>query len=191
MFTLKFLRGVAVAVLAAAALLLGAAPAMAHARLISSDPPDGASLDAGPQRVSLTFSDQMTGEFDAITVVGPDEKQYQTGDVTAEGSTVSIAVQPLGPTGVYEIGYRVVSADGHPVEGTLSFTLTTPGPAAAATTNAAPAGAPAATPAPAAAPTAPDNDSGGMPLWPWLVGAIVLIGAGVVVALRLGKSSAR
>jgi methionine-rich copper-binding protein CopC len=186
----QVVRGVAVAVLAAVALLLGAAPALAHARLLNSDPADGASLDAGPQRVSLTFSDAMTGEFDAITIVGPDEKQYQTGDVSAEGNTVSIAVQPLGPAGLYDIGYRVVSADGHPVEGSLSFTLTTPGPAAA-TTNTAPAQAPAATPAPAAAPAAPDNDSGGMPLWPWLVGAIVLIGAGVVVALRLGKTSAR
>jgi copper resistance protein C len=179
----QLLRGVAVTVLAGLALLLGAAPAMAHARLISSDPVDGASLDAGPQRVSLTFSDPMTGDFDTINVVGPDGNQYQTGEVGADGSTVSIAVAPLGPTGRYEIGYRVVSADGHPVTGSVAFTLTTPGPA-----SAAPAQPPAAAD-PAAA--ADSEESGAAPFWPWIVGALVLVGAGVAVALRLGKTLTR
>ena len=53
----RALRAIAVTVLCVAALLLGAAPAFAHTRLQSSDPADGASLDAGPQRVSLTFNE--------------------------------------------------------------------------------------------------------------------------------------
>lgn len=183
-------RGVAVAVLTGLALLLGAAPALAHTSLLSSDPSDGSSLDAAPQRIALTFSDPMTAEFSTITIVGPDGTQYQNGEVSADGSTVSIGVQPLGPAGRYEIGYRVVSADGHPVPGSVAFTLTTPG-RAAAPTPATPAQAAAETPAPAAAPSGPDDGSGGTPIWPWAVGVVVLVGGGVVAALRLGKTSAR
>ncbi|HLU60438.1 MAG TPA: copper resistance protein CopC, partial [Pseudonocardia sp.] len=88
-----------------------------------------------------------------------------------------------------KIGYRVVSADGHPVSGEVSFTLTTPGPGAGAE---APASAPASEPAPAAAPPAEGGgaggENGGTPIWPWILGAVVLVGGGVVAALRLGRS---
>jgi hypothetical protein len=36
----------------------------------------------------------------------------------------------------------------------------------------------------AAAPT----DTGGAPVWPWIVGAVVAVGLGVALALRLGRS---
>jgi methionine-rich copper-binding protein CopC len=180
------LRAAAVTLLAGLALLLAAAPAFAHTRLQSSDPTDGASLDTAPSHVSLTFNEQMTAGFSTITVVGPDGAHYATGEVGAEGGTVSTALLPLGPAGRYAIGYRVVSADGHPVTGEVSFTLTTPGPA---TTTPAPASsaAPAASPAPAPAAAAPAESGGGMPVWPWIVGAVVLVGGGVVAALRLGR----
>jgi copper resistance protein C len=184
------LRTAAVTLLAALALLLGAGPAFAHTRLLGSDPADGTSLDTTPQRVSLTFNESISAEFTQLTVVGPDGGRYESGAVSADGGTVSIGVQPLGPTGRYEIGYRVVSADGHPVTGSVAFTLTTAGPGTAAAI--APAQGPAAPPPPAAAPpAAPQEASGGMPLWPWIVGAVVLVGAGVAVALRMGRSSAR
>jgi hypothetical protein len=182
--TARVLRTVAVTLLAGLALLLGAAPALAHTRLQSSDPSDGASLDAAPEHVSLTFNEEMTPGFSTITVVGPDGAHYETGEVGAEGGTVSTAVLPLGPAGRYQIGYRVVSADGHPVAGEVAFTLTTPGPATPAPPAAPVASAAPATPAPAAAPA---ESSGGSPVWPWIVGAVVLVGGGVVAALRLGR----
>jgi methionine-rich copper-binding protein CopC len=175
-------RLLALALLCGLALALGTGVASAHTRLIGSDPADGASLDVGPDRVSLEFNEAMQPGFSSITVVGADGTQFQTGDVTADGGVVGIAVSPLGAAGRYEIGYRVISEDGHPVTGSLAFTLTTDGPAAAApTTEPAPAAADPATPA------APAED-GGMPVWPWVVGAVVLVGGGVGAALRLGRS---
>lgn len=173
-------RGLAVLLLAVAGLLGVAAPAFAHTRLQSTDPADGTSLAAGPQRVVLTFNESLPAEFSAITVIGPDGTAYQTGPVTADGTTISTAVSPLGPAGRYEIGYRVVSDDGHPVEGKVAFTLTAPGPAAATSTAAAPA---APTPV-AAAPEPADTPA---PVWPWIAGAVVLVGVGVTVALRAGR----
>ncbi|MHA6628995.1 copper resistance CopC family protein [Pseudonocardia sichuanensis] len=183
MTSTRVLRTVAVTLLAGLALLLGAAPALAHTRLQSSDPADGASLDSAPEHVALTFNETMSPEFSTLTVVGPDGAHYEDGPVTAEEGTISIRLLPLGPAGRYEIGYRVISADGHPVTGSVSFTLTTPGPGGTSA-PAEPSAAPAA-PAPPAA--APAEDGGGAPVWPWVVGAVVLVGAGVVVALRLGR----
>ena len=77
----------------------------------------------------------------------------------------------------------MVSADGHPVSGKTSFTLTTAGP------GSPDAQVPAATAAPNAVPSAAPPDAGGAPVWPWIVGAVVLVGAGVVLALRLGRVS--
>ena len=180
-------RAVAVAVLCGLALLVGAAPAFAHTRLQSSDPADGASVATAPSRVSLTFNEATQQGFNTITVVGPDGSAWQSGEVTAEGNSVSVGLRPLGPAGRYEIGYRVISDDGHPVTGSVAFTLTTAGPGAAApATSAAAPSAAAATAAPQAAPAAPAGD-GGMPVWPWIVGAVVLVGGGVAAALRLGR----
>jgi len=190
------LRLLAATVAAGLALLLGAAPAFAHTRLESSDPADKSSVDTAPESVSLTFNEDISAEFASISVVGPDGTNYATGPVSTAGGQVSTAVAPLGPAGAYEIGYRVVSDDGHPVQGKLAFTLTTPGPAASAPT-AAPAVAPAAAPTAQAGPpatTAVDpqassRPSEGAPIWPWLVGAVILVAVGAVVALRLGRRS--
>jgi methionine-rich copper-binding protein CopC len=183
------LRLTAATLAACVALILGAAPASAHTRLESSDPADGASVATAPESVSLTFNEDIQAEFASMTVVGPDGTNYQTGALTASGGRISAAVSPLGAAGTYEIGYRVVSDDGHPVQGKVTFTLTAPGPAAAAATA-----APATAPAPAALPATTQVDpqantqsSGGGPIWPWLVGAVVLVGAGAVAALRLGR----
>jgi methionine-rich copper-binding protein CopC len=185
-------RVVAVVVMGFVTLVLGAAPAFAHTRLQGSDPADGATVATAPQRVSLTFNESLSAEFSAITVVGPDSAAYQTGAVAADGTTISTAVRPLGPAGRYEIGYRVVSDDGHPVSGTVAFTLTAPGPGGAeAPGGAVPQAAQPSEPAPAAAQppaVAPASGDAGSPVWPWLVGAVVLVVVGVGVALRAGRS---
>lgn len=192
----RVLRLAAVTLLTGLALLLGAGPAFAHTRLTGSDPADGASLDTAPQRVALTFNEPMQAGFATVTLVGPDGTQYQSGAVSTDGGTVAIGVAPLGPAGKYEIGYRVISEDGHPVTGSVAFTLTTAGPAAATPTPAAAAApatpsaqqAPATQPAAATAATpASTGDEGGSPVWPWIVGGVVLVAVGAVAALRLGR----
>ena len=184
------LRLLAATLAACVALLLGAAPAFAHTRLESSDPADKSSVDTAPESVSLTFNEDISAEFASMSVVGPDGTNYATGQVSAAGGQVSTAVSPLGPAGAYEIGYRVVSDDGHPVQGKVTFTLTTPGPGAAtaAPATAAPPTAQAAPPATTAVdPQASTQPSEGAPIWPWLVGAVILVASGAVVALRLGR----
>ncbi len=176
-------RAVTLALAVGIALLLGAAPAWAHSQLEGSNPADGASVATPPSAVSLTFNEDVQPGFTVITLIGPDGKDYHTGNVTETDTTVSVGALPLGPSGVYQIGYRVVSADGHPVSGKTSFTLTTAGPGAAQ------AQPPATAAAPDAVPTAAPPDAGGAPVWPWIVGAVVLVAGGVALALRLGRVS--
>jgi methionine-rich copper-binding protein CopC len=162
-------------------MLAVAAPAFAHSRLVSSDPAEGANLDTGPTQVSLTFNEDMPPGFDAVVVIGPDGAAWQTGEVTTSGPTVSIAVAPLGPAGRYQVGYRVVSGDGHPVQGSTSFLLTKAG-------TGAPPTQPAATGTPVAGDERGTSSGGGNPIWPWIVGGIVVIGVGVVVALNVSRA---
>ena len=147
-------RVVALVLAVGAALLLGAAPAWAHSQLDASNPADGASVATSPPAVSLTFNEDVQAGFTVITLIGPDGKDYHSGNVTETDQTVTVNALPLGPAGVYQIGYRVVSADGHPVSGKTSFTLTAAGP------GSADAQVPAATAAPNAVPSAAPPEPG-------------------------------
>jgi methionine-rich copper-binding protein CopC len=169
-------RGAAAAVvslLVGLALVAGAGPAAAHDTLVSSDPANDASVASGPQRVTLTFDQPVNRGFNTVTVTGPGGTAWASGEVTVSGSTLSTAVLPLGPAGEYVIGYRIVSADGHPATGTVRFRLTEAG-----------TGTPAP---PAAAAPGIGGSQGGMPVWPWVLASIALLAAGVAMALRLGR----
>jgi methionine-rich copper-binding protein CopC len=173
------IRVVAAAVLMIVLSLAGAAAASAHAVLLSSDPVENTSLPTNPERVSATFNEQMQAEFAAMTVIGPDGGQYSDGDVAVAGATLSVGVRPGGPAGTYTVNYRGTSADGHVVSGAWSYSITESRPAVPVVSP-----SPVATPtvAPTAAPPAPAD--GGMPLWPFIVGASVIVAAGTIWAVR-------
>ncbi|WSJ02025.1 copper resistance protein CopC [Nocardia sp. NBC_01329] len=156
---------------------LGAAtgPATAHSAVVGSEPADGATVEVGPQRATITFNEPLQPNFPAMTVVGPDGNLWSKGDPVVDGRNLGVEVGELGPAGVYRIAYRVTSADGHVVNGERSFTLSTAGNG---------------TPGPAANAQGGNGGSGGIPVWVYIVGAIVLFGGGLAFALfgsSLGK----
>ncbi|WP_410586970.1 copper resistance protein CopC [Amycolatopsis sp. lyj-23] len=165
------------AALAAAAgtVLLGAPPAAAHSVLVSSSPAAGASVAAGPAEAVLEFNEPVENRFTELSVLGPDgASHWEAGPVSVVDARVSAPLRPLGPAGTYAIRYRVTSADGHPVSGTVVFRLTVAGPGAAL---------------PAVAAVAPPGDEP-VPLWPWITGGAVLLGTGFAVARRLSRVDA-
>jgi hypothetical protein len=168
----------AVLVLTGLGLFALAGTASAHNSLVSSTPAENASLATGPGTIVLTFDQPVQeGEgLNAVAVTGPDGKQWQGGPAKVDSNVVSTPVRQLGPKGVYTIGYRIVSADGHPVSGQVTFTLTQAGNGTPATAEANAGSVPGTT----------SGDTSGLPLWVWLVGAAVLLGAGLFVALRIG-----
>jgi copper resistance protein C len=164
----RLLAGAVVAGLLGLLALMGAGPASAHAVRVATDPAADTALATGPPRVSATFNEQLQTTFAAMTVVGPDGNLWSTGTAPqVQGAVVSIDLRPLGPAGTYTVNYRVTSADGHVVSGSWSFRLTqrgsgTPGP-------------------PVAAGNAAD---GGVPIWPFVAAAVVIVGAGGWWAVR-------
>jgi copper resistance protein C len=163
-------RLVAVSLLLAAiafAATLTAGAASAHAARVSTDPADNATVSTGPTHVSAVFNEPLQTTFAAMTVVGPDRNLWSAGQPQVQGAVVSVGVRPLGPTGNYTVNYRVTSADGHVVSGSWSFRLTTPG---------------TGTPGPMA--DASDTSGGDLPVWPFIAGAVVLVGGAALWAAR-------
>ncbi|WP_165570539.1 copper resistance protein CopC [Aeromicrobium sp. IC_218] len=110
--------------LTAVLVAVGAGPASAHASLLSTDPADGTTVEAVPEQVTLTFNENI-GNPAYVAITAPDGEQLELADVKAVDHTVTATVEPSGLRGVHEMSYRVVSADGHPVKGTVVFTTTT------------------------------------------------------------------
>lgn len=115
-------RVVAAVALACASVLASAGPASAHASLLSSDPPADAHLTTAPRAVTLTFSEEIDVIAGGITLRGGDGVAIPVSSVVADGHLLRIALPGLGDD-AYALGWRVLSADMHPVAGTLVFTV--------------------------------------------------------------------
>jgi methionine-rich copper-binding protein CopC len=161
---------VVVAGVACLALLGLATPAFAHNALVSSTPAAESTVDATPATVTLTFDQpvQKGNGLNTVSVRGPGDTGWKTGTVDVQSNIVTASLDELGPAGGYKITYRIVSADGHPVSGEVPFTLSKEGNGTATATGPA------------------ENDGGGLPLWVWIAGAVVVLGVGLTVALRIG-----
>ena len=114
-----------------------AGPASAHASLVSSRPGDDATITAAPNHVELTF-DENIRRPSTVIVTAPDGVRVEKGLTQILRATATQPLAEITTTGWYTVAYRVVSADGHPVYGQLSFRYAPLGEASAA------AGSPAA-----------------------------------------------
>lgn len=150
--------------------VLGATPAAAHDTIEGSNPEDGATVATVPTSVTLTFNEEVQNFSPVIQVTGPDGTNWADGDPTVSGVDVSVPVRAGAPAGAYTVAYRIVSSDGHPVTGELTFTAagaaqTAPSattPTADATSSAPASSAPASSTAassPAASSSAPTTSS--------------------------------
>ena len=103
-------------------LALGTGIASAHATVVSSTPADGQSLATSPKEISITFSEPVTTVSGGLSVLNADGNHVDAGksQVTNGRTLVSEIPQTLSD-GTYVATYRVLSADGHPVSGSLLF----------------------------------------------------------------------
>jgi len=156
----------------AAFVLASSAPAQAHDSLESSTPADGSTVSAMPAKIELTFDHTPIAINSIVRVEDATGTDQADGPVQILDNQVSQPVKPGAPEGKYTVVWRVVSSDGHPIEGTFTFTAGGP--------NTAPA---AATPAAAASSRLP-----GQLVVVGIIAAVLVIGlvvAGVVIRRRL------
>jgi hypothetical protein len=156
---------------AAAATVLAAAPAAAHTDLVSSSPKQGAELKAAPQRVTLTFGEDLLPAGDRLVARTAEGAQVDLGPSTVTGAELSAEWPQSAASGEYRVAYRAVASDGHPLEGTVSFTITA--------TQASSQPSPAAAEAPAPAEPADQEGSNALRLWAPLALIAALLVAGV------------
>src|SRR4051812_30487407 len=107
------------------ALLLALAqisPAFAHASLVRAEPADGSVLAQPPPTLRLTFNEPVSPLV--IRLIAPSGEVISPTAV-AENAILTVTPPRLGQ-GTYLLSWRVVSADGHPVGGSLVFSVGAP-----------------------------------------------------------------
>lgn len=178
------LRSLSLLVATAWLISLGGAPASAHAQLLSSTPAAGATVQT-PATVTLVFNEAL---IEAGTEISAADA---TGTVTVltptypEPATVAVDLPRLAD-GAAAVTWRVVSADGHPIEGVLEFVVanpveTSPDPSPEPSRESVVTPSPAPTLTPINAP----GDGTGLPGWLWAaLAAAVLAAAALAVAAR-------
>src|SRR3712207_6204910 len=119
-------RLVALMGLSAAWLLLSCVPALAHARLLQEEPPDGATLAESPDQVELRFSEPVDAEFSPLEVRDSDGNRVDKDNARVDPDDARVLVVDLKELseGSYAVEWRVTSIDGHVVEGRYGFAVT-------------------------------------------------------------------
>ncbi|MBB3157432.1 hypothetical protein FHS07_001116 [Microbacterium proteolyticum] len=180
----RVLAGAVVVAAAMTAALGGATAASAHDSLVSSSPAEGEAV-ASMSEVRLDFSANLLGADggNIVIVVGPDGRHYESACTSLAGPTLTTEVA-LGAPGDYQVEWRAVSSDGHPVSGVIPFTHTGASESSGAEQSPCAAAMDAGEAAPARDAAAPGGMSGltlGLLLGG---GVVVLVGALIVVILR-------
>lgn len=115
---------IAFAAAAVFALLIAASgPASAHAALVSSEPADGAVVAKAPPFLRLIFSEPVAPLV--LKLFRPDGSAMELTEFQTRDAATEISLPDLG-TGTSMLSWRVVSIDGHPVGGSVSFSISAP-----------------------------------------------------------------
>lgn len=97
----------------------------AHSRLVRSDPAARAVLDAAPKELKLWFNENVEPAFAKIWIVpaqGPQIPLAVRGE-KSDPKLLIVALPDNLPAGPVNIGYHVLSVDGHTIEDKLAFTV--------------------------------------------------------------------
>jgi methionine-rich copper-binding protein CopC len=114
--------------LAFAVALVAPAPAAAHAPLASTTPADGEELTSPPEEVVMVFDGELDPDGSGFVVTDADGTEVGTGDVDldiAQRNEIRGLVDITDP-GDYTVAWTSAAADGHPEEGTFTFSVVDP-----------------------------------------------------------------
>ncbi|MBX5445261.1 CopD family protein [Sphaerobacter sp.] len=152
----------------------------AHAVLVRADPAPGSVVGSAPGMVRIWLSEPVQAPPDAVVVTGPDGSRVDGGDARVapdDATQLQVTVRATA-SGTYEVRWRAISADTHPVGGSFQFSV----------------GAPSGGVAPAGATTTADSSGrawAAVARWLHLLGVVLALGPlvfGIVVLGRLRDS---
>lgn len=124
----KVIAAIATLFLSLCVALGSASIATAHSDTFQSVPVNGSTVSTPVIELQFTFVEPVNVELSPpeVAVVNAEGVPAQLGasalDETGAVLTVPIATGAL-PNGIYTASYRIVSEDGHPASGSISFTV--------------------------------------------------------------------
>ncbi|MEV4954010.1 copper resistance CopC family protein [Paenarthrobacter nitroguajacolicus] len=133
--------------------MASAPAASAHDELVSSNPRTNERFSSAPSSVALRFSAPLLKIGNEIRVVDAASTNWVRGEAVLARETLTQPLSPDLPPGEYQVRWRVVSSDGHAINGSYSFlvgagsrsgSIPAPGPATKATSGPADAVQPGA-----------------------------------------------
>jgi methionine-rich copper-binding protein CopC len=112
------------ALMLALLVLIPAAPAFAHAQLSGASPKANSILKKAPTEIKLTFDDDLLvlDASNQVQVTNSKKQRVDKNDSSVLGNQMKVSLKKL-VAGKYKVTYRVLSADGHPVTASYSFTV--------------------------------------------------------------------
>ncbi|CAI8782870.1 MULTISPECIES: copper homeostasis periplasmic binding protein CopC [Pseudomonas] len=121
------MRTLKITLVLASGLLLSSL-AQAHPKLLSSTPAEGAD-GAAPGKIELHFSENLLTQFSGAKLVMTEmpgmahSPMPMKAKVSAGSDPKSMLITPLAPlpAGTYQVQWRAVSSDTHPITGNVTF----------------------------------------------------------------------
>lgn len=156
--------------------VVAAPAAFAHDNVIGTSPRNGEELTAAPAEVRIRFADESKPRSGEASVTGPDGASAAAGPARVRGSLLVVPVQETTKPGRYSAEFSTVATDGHPVTGSLSFTLVKPRESPAPPSTAAPRPT-----------TGRAHDEATW--WPWLAGGAGVAALGVATVLLVRRAA--
>ena len=102
-----------------------AGSALAHSLLLESSPATGARLAAPPPEISLRFNNRIEKKLSTIRVLDERGGARSATVLVADGPADRLtATLPSLTPGAWRVEWRVLSTDGHIVNGRFSFRVT-------------------------------------------------------------------
>jgi methionine-rich copper-binding protein CopC len=119
------MRKLTVAVLAGICLILSSPISFAHGQIVTTYPLMDSVSSPTPTQVWIEFDGELQlieGEVvNTLKVTDSTGLVVSSEEAVIEGAKISTQVSDQSVGGVFTVQYRIVSEDGHPVEGTYTF----------------------------------------------------------------------
>lgn len=115
---IAYIRSLAIALLV---LFAGSGVASAHSALITASPPQDALLQTPPSSISLEFNESVIPL--SFQLFAPDDTRTDLSDQVSRGAKIVLPLDGELEQGTYVLSWRVTSEDGHPIAGSLVFSI--------------------------------------------------------------------
>lgn len=124
MSTSRLGAGIASIALAAVVGVIGAHGVHAHgSEPTGSNPAAGAQLDSAPERISVTFPEDIRQAGAALSVLSPDGVQLVSGTPKADGPSLTAPLKESTESGTYTVAFFITFVDGATLKNKYTFSV--------------------------------------------------------------------